>query len=55
MTLTSRSFKPSPTQQHGYKRRYENNGQQPVKPQLVQQVALSKADDVKGDHEERDL
>ena len=55
LTVTNSRLHPPPTRQHRAQRRHNENGDQPHEPQVTQQVAFSKADDVKRKHEQREL
>jgi hypothetical protein len=38
LQFTSRCFKPPPPQQHRSERRYKNNWEDPLEPQILQQL-----------------
>jgi hypothetical protein len=50
-----RDHKKPPTQQHCSQRRHKEDWRQPQQPDVTQQVAFSKADDVKCEHEQDEL
>jgi hypothetical protein len=52
--LRPRLVQPPPTRQHRNQRRDNENGDQPNESPVTQQVSLSKADDIEGEHEQRE-
>jgi hypothetical protein len=45
----------SPTHKHSTPRRHEDNREKPLQADVPQEITLSKADDVKCDHDKREL